>query len=93
MLERLLLRHLEPKKKHLKRLEPLKLTVQKSFSDFKKILSKCSKFANADHKRKATKKEPFEALFRNGGREETRTPMPKAPDPKSGASTNFATRP
>ena len=27
------------------------------------------------------------------GREETRTPMPKAPDPKSGASTNFATRP
>ena len=32
-------------------------------------------------------------LFIYGGREETRTPMPKALDPKSSASTNFATRP
>ena len=39
-----------------------------------------------------TKKNLFQGSF-YGGREETRTPMPKALDPKSSASTNFATRP
>ena len=38
------------------------------------------------------KRTSFDVLL-YGGREETRTPMPKALDPKSSASTNFATRP
>ena len=38
------------------------------------------------------KKEAFRLLFKSG-REETRTLTPKALDPKSSASTNFATRP
>ena len=54
-----------------KRLEPLKLTIQKCSSDFKK--SKYSKSANVDHKRKATKKEPFRLSFINGGCGGTRT--------------------
>ena len=32
------------------------------------------------------------SLFLSGAREGTRTPMDEPPDPKSGASTNFATR-
>ena len=39
------------------------------------------------------KKRTFFKVLLYGGREETRTPMPKALDPKSSASTNFATRP
>ena len=38
MPERLLLKHLEAKKKHLKRLEPLKPQMIKGFSLFLKIL-------------------------------------------------------
>ena len=39
------------------------------------------------------KKRTLKKVLLYGGREETRTPMPKALDPKSSASTNFATRP